>query len=490
MKKKLIEFVKSNRIFILILVLGFVLRFYKLQERMLWGGEQSLSIWPIARLFEEKQLTLIGVHLFNYKSALFRPPFFIYLFALPLKMFHFNPFAIEIIFALIGVGVICLIYFSTKKIFDKQTAVLASFFYSISNYLIKTDKTIWTITPIIITSAAITFFFAKILNSRRKKLYLFLLGVLTGLGFSFHFQIAVPMIVLCILILKKGGVKNIVFFLSGLLLLLSPLIIFNLRHNFIMLSGLKNLLWGNEVIVRQNGGFGSRVNNALDAFLDLWLQTAKDSLVSQHLFVSILLFFLFFILPALYVWSKSKKHVEKTFILYFLLSCLVGLIGLAIINQGFYSSTAFYLWFLIPIFLAIWGRFLSLLYKKNVLIAVAIISLFIFLNISAFVKQTPGNYQQQITIVNYILKKAAGKNFNLKFINNEALAYDYLFYYRAPFYSSNYNKINFIEQWQRGNPNFFIIQGDYNWQQDKYSVLPYKKIENFETTAVIIKSNL
>ncbi|GAG38711.1 unnamed protein product, partial [marine sediment metagenome] len=150
------QFLKEKEIYLLI-ILGFLLRFYKIKERFIWGTEQSLSLSTIVKFFEEKKLSLIGVHLLNPKSALFRSPFFTYIFALPLKIFKFNPFTLEILFALMGIVVTCLIYLAAKNFFDRKTAFLSSLFYASNFFVVQIDKKIWTITPTIITSALILF---------------------------------------------------------------------------------------------------------------------------------------------------------------------------------------------------------------------------------------------------------------------------------------------------------------------------------------------
>lgn len=483
-----IKQILKNKEIILITLLGLFLRFYKIKERFFWGTEQSLSLWPIVRLFEEKKLTLIGIHLLNYKSALFRPPFFIYIFALPLKIFNFNPFVLEVIFALIGLLVIILIYLSAEKIFGKLTAIISSLLYATSFSIINIDKNVWTITPIAVTSAAIIFFLTKIFGkSKRQLTYFLIIGFLVGLGFSFHFQTTIILTVLLLLLSKKHDFKKTAVFLIGALFSLLPIILFNLRHDFIMVKAIKNVFWGEEIITRQNQNLINKLNDGLQAFSDLSLGILNLPSLSKKLFFNSFIFLALFLLPSFYNYKKGNSEKETLFSLYFLFSCFASLIGITIINPSVYRSISFYLWFLIPLLLITWARFLSLLFKKNTVLLLGLLSLFIISNLYSLIKQKPGNYNQVVEVADYILKTSKKKKLTIKFINREVLAYDYIFYYRAPFYDRHFKDINLIEQWQNGKPDFFIIHGNYNWKKDKYHILPYKKIINLNSLKIAIK---
>lgn len=478
----------KNKEIILLILSGFALRFYKLKERFSWGPEQSIAAWPMIKLFEEKKLTLIGIHMSTYKSALFRPPFFTYLFALPLKMFNFNPLILEYLFTFISLFSIFFVYLSAKRIYNKNTAIISSLLYAVSFNIINFDKNTWVVTPIIITSILTLFFLTKLFNkSVSRSLFLLIIGCFVGLGFSFHFQTAIILTTLSLIFLKKYGYKKTLFFLAGVILFLSPLIIFNLRHNFIMLKGLKHLVSGNETIIRGDPTFLARLNNGIGAFSDLSLLILNLSFIKKGPLNNFLLFILLFLLPCFYLKRRLCSQKERMLINYFLFSSLLALTALMVINQVGYSSIAFYLWFLIPSFLIIWGRVLFLLFKKNKIIAILIISYIALTNLNSFRKQQPGNYQNKIAIVDYILEQAQEKKFSLKFINEGVLAYDFLFYYRAPFYNLSFNDINLIEQWQEGKPDFYLVHRDYDLEKDKLKIQPLKKIVNFKEIKIIVK---
>lgn len=480
------SFYKINNIIIIFLLLGFFARFYHIKETFFWGSEQALTISPIIRMFEEKKIPLIGMHLINYKSALFRTPFFIYIFAVPLKLFHFNPLSLEICFALIGVINIYIIYLIATKYINKRTAIISALFYAVSFNIIYIDKNVWTITPIIITTFLIFYAFTLFLLSKRP-IFALLTGSLLGLGFSFHFQIVIILISISIIfIIKYRGC--ILPYILGLIILLAPLIIFNVRHNFIMINGFKNFFTGN-VYIKQNTKIIDKVNNSFSAFSDLGLLMLSNHTKKNSLPINILIVSILFLLPAIFQYKITHLKNEKTFLQIFFLNCLLLIFFLSIIDQGQYSSTSFYLWFLIPSIILLWARFLDLILNTKLRpIIIMIIIIFIGYQFFLTIFQEKSDYSDKIKLIDNILSEAHKKDISIKLINRDVLIYDSLFYYRAPLFGLKYGQINLIEQWQSGNPNFYIIHNSYNWNEDKYSIKPFQKMMEFDDIKLVIKN--
>lgn len=485
---------KKNKLIIsIILILGLTLRLYKLKERFVWGTEQSFVLQPIIKLFEEKKLSLIGIQMINIKSALFRPPFYTYIFALPLKIFKFNPLSLGTIFTFLSLITIFFIYLGGKNTFNKKTGLIASFLYAINYFLINTDKNIWVVTPIITISAIIFYLYSKILI-KQKTIYFFLSGCLVGLGFSFHFQSIIILTILGILWLIKYGFKKISFFLLGVLLFLSPLIIFNFRHDFIMLKGIKGLFISQELMVKKSQTITGKIGDSLEAFSELVLKMTNLSLATNKLGPNLVILTIFYFLPAFFIIKKGKNKKQKFFSLYFLLSIFLSFIGLTIINPSVYNSFSFYLWFLIPLLISQWSYYLSILFKKNKLITIVFLGLIFTLNFNFIIRQKPSSYQKSLQIVDYVLGRVEKNNlniekdkYNIRFINRDALAYNYLFFYRAPFYNLRFSNIQLIEQWQEGKADFFIIHKNYDWQKDKYKIKPYKLLKKINKVTIVQK---
>ena len=479
---KIIKKIKKNPI-IIIALLGFFLKIYQVKRIFSLGTEQSASLWPIVKLWQDRKLTLIGQHALTLKSALFRPPFYIYLFALPLKLFNFNPLVMEIIFVLMGTANILIVYQAAKTIFDKNTGTLAAIIYAVSFNIINFDKNIWVVTPIIIISSLVLLLFSHILKKKsRVQLFVLLIGSLVSLGFSFHYQAGIMFLALLCLFLKQQGWKNSIIFLLGGFSFLLPLIFFNIRHDWIMLQGLKNLLSNTN---NYSIGFLGQITNSLKAFSDLILQMLNFSFLEKgigHYFV----FLLLYLAPLIVVLKNKKTKIQKFFLQYFILCSCLSFVGLLAINPSVYQTSSFYLWYLIPLLLIIWSRTLLILFKNKLTYLFVLLFLFLAFNFYSFSHQAPGNYLTLMKISEAILAQPKSK-WQIKFINREVLAYQYVFYYQAVKNNLDFDQIQLIEQWQEGQPSFFIIHGNYDWQEDKYQVQPYQKKTNFNGIEVIMK---
>lgn len=482
---------KNKEIWFIILI-GFFFRFYKIKENFSWHSEVSASLWPIIRLFEEKKLVLIGQNLLDLKAGIFRAPFFIYIFALPLKIFNFNPLVLEVIFAFIGLGVILLIYLSAKKLFNPSTAKISAFLYATSLSMVAIDKAVWTVTPMIIISVIILFLLIKVFKEPNKQsFYLFIIGCFVGLGFSFHFQILIILVALTLLFLKTLNLQRIIVFFCGVILLLSPLIIFNIRHNLIMVQGIKNTLFASQATTMlPNITILSKLNNSLLSFSDLLTTILNLPPLRLSLPANVFIFIPIFLFPPYFIYKQSRLKIQKIIISYFYLLILLAPLGLLVVNQQSYS-TVFYLYFLIPILFICWSKFLLIVLKKyfpiGYIILFIILILITFNNFYLLIKQRRGNYENHLAVVDYILADSPQKKINIKFINREVIVYSYLFYYRAPLYKRTYGDLNLIEQWQEDKPDYVIIHGDYKWQENLNDASAFKEKISINNALILAK---
>ncbi len=103
------------------------------------------------------------------------------------------------------------------------------------------------------------------------------------------------------------------------------------------------------------------------------------------------------------------------------------------------------------------------------------------------IKQRRGNYESHLVVVDYILANSHQKKINIKFINREVIVYSYLFYYRAPLYKRTYGDLNLIEQWQEDKPDYFIIHGDYKWQENLNDAYAFKEKININNALILAK---
>src|SRR3989344_6972556 len=111
----MVNFVKRNKLLVLILVIGFFLRVYNTQELFLYSHDQDLAGWFIKDVLINKHLRLIGHE--TSTAGIFIGPVFYYLLIPFYFIFGMDPIGGSYLVALFGVFTIFSFYFVFKNIF-------------------------------------------------------------------------------------------------------------------------------------------------------------------------------------------------------------------------------------------------------------------------------------------------------------------------------------------------------------------------------------
>lgn len=214
---------KSLLLLSLILLICLFLRLFKLNELFYFTMDEELIAFRSWGLFILKRPFLIGA---ASPLQFHLPPYFFYLSAFLLVPFKFNPLGWGVSAALIGALTAYFLFRLVIKIFDKKTALLASLFYSVSFTAVFFDRHYWpmTLSPLLIVLALLLL---------TKQSSLGLAGILT-LGLS-----ADPSNLPLVLTLLVSKIKSkITTFITFLVLFITPLILFDLRHQWTNFSGI------------------------------------------------------------------------------------------------------------------------------------------------------------------------------------------------------------------------------------------------------------
>ena len=413
-----------------ILCIALFLRIYKLNDYLIFVYDQGRDAQAVAKILKGK-LTLIGPT--TGIPGLFYGPFYYYFIAFPYWLSQGNPLGVTIflvLFDLLGI-IICSLMVKEKNSYIEffLCLILLTFTYghiSASRWLSNPNPILW-LSPLFFYLLYLYLKVQKTLKIWRIEL-IYILGFVLGILFQTELANAIfflPTIILSALFLKKKfSISDIVKFCLGTLIAVSPLIIFNFRHNFIITSSLKSF-------------FANEVEKA--AFFDILRQRPKY-------YLSILSFFLtsrkekvllLFCLLTIFYLIKVKFWKNKKLIILFL--WLVTPLVLML----FYTSNKGDIWdyYLIgqPIpFVMIFSLALAYLinsYKKLGYLAVGfILIIFISLNIKEWRMLTSAeanriSFGNMKKTLDYIYQEAENKPFNLDIFVPNFLpnAYDYLF---------------------------------------------------------------
>ena len=114
----------------LILLLGFFLRFYRIEEIMLFHGELGDNYLQIKNFIFQKKIPLIGPP--TSHTWLFFGPLFYWIFGPILLLSGFDPRSGAYFSEIIGIFTVLLNFFMVSKLFNNKTALISSLLVAVS----------------------------------------------------------------------------------------------------------------------------------------------------------------------------------------------------------------------------------------------------------------------------------------------------------------------------------------------------------------------
>ncbi len=254
---------------------------------------------------------------------------------------------------------------------------------------------------------------------------------------------------------KHLTVRNIISFLLGTLIILSPRIFFELRHNFLMTRSIFGSgLHGNSHNIVLS--FFFHLPDRLIILDKLW----NDSVGGSSILLGTLL--LFVTISILFKFYKKSRNNEKVFLK---LCCII--IGTFLLGLSFFQHDIWphYLVGLPIVFFLLFSIILTLMYRflnKKLAIAVIFISLFIAIQplriLANYGKETIGDasfYRNQLQVLDYIYADAKGRDF--KYIVYTPPVHDYTYQYLFSWYGKK--QYHYIPV-EKSPLAYFIIEPD------------------------------
>lgn len=453
----------KNYLLALLIFCAIFLRLYKIDQRFFFSSESDDKVWPIIKVVVEERPILVGVEAVSYLHHLFYPPFAIYIFAPILALSNLNPLSIEVVLGLLSGLTTYLLYKLGKELFGERTGLLAAFFYTFSFSIQRMDRYVWVVGPLIFFSTVIIFFLNKILIDRKNlKLALFL-GCFLGLAFNFHYQTGIIFLSLLSLFLlyreKFINLKSFLIIIASVFFFFSPLLVFDLRHNFFNLEGVKILLTSKEPSLPLKEKLAASLLSLSQNFLSIFTQNFYFKMGEAGVPFWLQLSVAVFLLPfPIFSFLRSKKNSHKVSFLFFFFLIFFGLLGTTLIVNKFYRVN-FYLFYLQPVFILFVALIFSFTLRKKILKVTTFALLFFFLVINlkdslAFKREV--NFKNQIKAVNFILD-SSGEKIEVYFPKFPEDRYRFLFYYLGRKKGMDYQKMVFYQPWQPVNRARFVL---------------------------------
>lgn len=368
---------------------------------MTFLGDQGRDAIIIKRIITGEHFPAIGAP--TSVGQVYLGPFYYYFIAPWLLLFKFQPIGLAFGVAIYSSFYLLVNYFIVKELFNKRISLISTLFLSFSSVLIDFSRFSWNpnLLPLFVL---LTIYFAIKSLQTNKWHYFFLLGAFLSFSIQLHYLalFLIPAIgIIFLSSLYKKSVKQLIsqfhnFLISVLSFIIfsSPLIIFDLRHNF-----LNSKLF--LALFKSSGtSFASKINSFFDSFY--YLNFYSFNIILNKFFIYVLLVFLFIILFTLI----KKSSNLKTFLLIF----FITIVGMSLYNGPKHPH---YFGILFPLYFVIISYFLASLNQSSFgkIMIVFFISGYIFLNFQKyyFLRNQPNNQIAHAEKVAQFLDKKIGK---------------------------------------------------------------------------------
>src|SRR3990167_7088320 len=346
MFKKSLEFFRKDKtlwLAVLLFAIAVFLRFYHFSEFVTFLGDQGRDAIVLKRILTFEHFPAIGAP--TSVGQVYLGPFYYYFIAPWLLLFNFNPIGPAVGVAILSSIFILVNYIVVKKLFDRIVGLISSTLLTFSFVLIEFSRFSWNpnLLPLFsLLTAYATIFAVK----RQKKLFYILAGSFFSFTIQLHYLalfLAPPIVVIFAWELWehkkewKQSLKNIFASIMSFVFFSSPLLIFDLRHDFL---NSKN-------------------------FMKVFQTQLNIILLGLLLFMLFVLFFL-----------HVKKNRNLAYIALFFLLSLIGL--------SFYSGPKYphYFGAVYPFYFILVGYLLANLFKSRLSIPIFFVfmALYIFFN--------------------------------------------------------------------------------------------------------------
>lgn len=454
---------RVNRILLLlifIVFIGFILRIQGIPEGYFtFAYDAGRDMLKIKNIVVDRKLTLIGPH--TGMEGVFQGPGWFYFLSLFFVFTGGDPRGN--VYAVISIVILAIIlaYIAGQTI-SKKAGLLFAFILAISPYLIDNSRVPINPRGMILIITLYLVFILKILEGNFK--YLLPLSFIIGLGF--HFETAfsfflIPATLIVLFIFTPRFIKdfrNVFLTIASFFLAISPQVVFDLRHNFLMSRAVLSFFIEsdrglgrvepiyNQIFIRFNqfkSIFYYTFSKDLDNFLFLILNfTLVLSLIlflkmssqkERKTFLAVfLILFLFFWSYLLYPYPVWDHYLDGIVIIYsFLLSVIFGIISRRKIGKLFLFVFLLLLVFQLTSQLKL--TFAERKYESN----------------------HPNYLRSELEILEYIYNSAGGKEFNILVFTPPV--YDYHYQYLKWWYGK---KKNYIPGEEKKGLFYLIMEPD------------------------------
>lgn len=410
-------------ILVAVLVIGAFFRIYRIDQYMTFLGDEGRDVIIVRRIFTELHPPLIGPG--TSVGGMYLGPLYYYMMAIPLLVAGFSPVGPSVMVALLGVATIAFVWWVGRNWFGKWAGIIAAVLYSISPTTIIFSHSSWN--PNIMPFFAILSVYSvwKVWI-KRKFNWLIVLGISLAFVLQSHYLglLIIPTIFIFWFLTfrdlskkKDSGpfIKKSVIGLASFFVLMSPLLIFDIRHDFMNTKAIY------KFFVERRVNFSSSPMSAIPQIPQIFnlinksLIAGKNSMAAAASSVVMALGIVY-----LFVESFIKRKNFKIKAEYWLLISWFGfgLLGFGIYKQNIYDH---YFGFLFPVPFLLIGIFISKLISKSLfakIFGLAFLTYLVAVSLMGNPLRNDPNrlMERSMKVSRLVLDNVGGKPFNLAVI--------------------------------------------------------------------------
>lgn len=319
------------------LLLGFLittfcfLRFFHAIDWFSFNFDEEYQAFLAWSQFKDFHPIWIGVSASNF--GFYLGPGFTYLNALLFKISSGDLAILAVFSPLLGIATTLSIYYITNKLFSKKAALFASVIYGFSALMNIFDRRFWNPTPIPIITIWLLF---SLYQANKNPRWFTLTAALMAASLHVHLSLIAFWPLIIFSVLKNN--KNIPFktwLLSAgvYLLLVSPLIVFDLNHNYDNLLGPIRFLTAPKTSANsfQISTITGNFPMIWRGFSRIWFLSPNTTIQDEmglgiHAIATPGNFYLSFLSASVLVWlfAKLKKTKEYRLLFFAIISVLLA----------------------------------------------------------------------------------------------------------------------------------------------------------------------
>lgn len=458
-----------------LVILGFILRFWNLPHQLFWGPEQGIDALVVKEMVEDGKLRLIGPK--TDIDGIFHGPHFYYLSAVSYLLSGGNPLfsiAWAIVFSSLSIP---LLYLVARQLFSQKIAILSTIFYTVSYGAIVYSR--W-----LSTHNFVPFFFLLslylFLKARKNQILLplsFFFGAFTAQLEILNVFYLVPLYTFLLIVYRRSFSKlNIIFSAFLFFASFSNFLLFDLRHEFLITKRIM-------AVLRGEAGFSTDYLSAFKVTFSTYLNEGAFFLLPLNLAWGKIIFVFLVFLLLFAIIRKTKLRQSMIILLVWLATPIVVL---SLTRQE--AMSQFFV-ILGPAFVLLLAYVLGLMAEKKALrwmiysfaVFLAVLHLWFFVNflpknkLMFFQAPQPNFYYgDELAALDYVYQDAKGEKFSfvaytIPYWMDQGWQYLFSWY--------GLKKYGFVPEKGEGGTFYILWQKDYNnlsYQNDWFAGLNRK----------------